>query len=104
MMSGRMRLLFGIAGPPSVWAAHFIASYALISAACAPRALIEPDVALLSVLALTPVAIAVSIVPFLWPPAIAGPELTRGIRWLSAISTTAVVFNLLPTLLVPACG
>lgn len=103
-MSGRIRLLLGIAGPPSVWAAHFIAVYALISAACAPRALLEPDVALLSALALTPVALALSIMPLLWPPGIASRELTRGIRWLSAISTTAVVFNLLPTLLVPACG
>ena len=38
------RAIVHIVGPVIVWALHFIAIYALISAACAPRGLIGIDV------------------------------------------------------------
>lgn len=38
------RLMFHIARPVTLWSLHFIAIYALISAACAPRGLIDVDV------------------------------------------------------------
>ncbi|MFP7673954.1 hypothetical protein ACG74X_11440 [Marivita sp. S0852] len=38
------RLMFHIARPITLWSLHFIAIYALISAACAPRGLMETDV------------------------------------------------------------
>lgn len=38
------RLVFHIAGPITLWSLHFIAIYALISAACAPRGLMDVDV------------------------------------------------------------
>ena len=35
-------LVFHIARPWTLWALHFVAIYALVSAACAPRALLDP--------------------------------------------------------------
>ena len=37
-------LVLHVARPITLWALHFIAIYALISAACAPRAVLETDV------------------------------------------------------------
>lgn len=103
-MSGRLRLLLALAGPLGVWALHFILTYAVLSAACAPRALLSPSGAGLAVLALTVVCVPAAFLPILRMPGLAGRELGWAIRWMAAIATAAILFNALPFLLTEGCG
>jgi hypothetical protein len=104
MSVGRTRLLLGLAGPPVVWAAHFIAVYAVISAACAPRGMLDPALSGLLVLALTAICLPLSLWPFWGSATRASEEMTRAIRWLSAISAAAILFDALPFVLVVGCS
>lgn len=104
MRRGHVGLLLALAGPPTVWAVHFIAVYALISAACAPRELIGTGWMTAGTTVLTLVCVVAALVPILWTPRSGGPELAHATRWLAAISAAAVVFNALPFLFTTTCG
>lgn len=104
-------LILHIARPVTLWALHFIAIYALISAACAPRALIDGDMLRLAAGGLT---VVVALLLTVW--------LVHGIRrahlmaedaperpmataafWTAAISLLAVLANLTPIFALPGC-
>ncbi len=87
--------------PALLWAVHFTLVYAALSAACAPRGLIEPAVANLFVLVLTvPAAIGALVGARRKGP---GP-LGRAALWSGVISALAIVFNAAPVLLMNGCG
>lgn len=94
-----------IAGPGLVWAVHFIAVYALISAACAPRALIPLETMRAMGLVVTVVAVAVAGLGFV----LAGrghpaPGMARAGRWAALISVLAIGANAVPLAFTVSCG
>jgi hypothetical protein len=106
------RMVFWIARPITLWALHFIAVYALISAGCGPRALIEPDM-LRAVTSLVTLAAALVALVFL---IVAGRSLRRlgagaaeaplvsAAWWTAAISVLAIVINATPVVLLSSCS
>ena len=106
------RSLFGIATPVILWALHFIAIYALISAACAPRQLLHHD-AMFATASLATGAIAIGILTFLVLSARGlrrsakdSPErpLAQAAWWTALISLLAVFANVWPILTIGNCS
>ncbi|SDG38635.1 hypothetical protein [Sulfitobacter delicatus] len=104
-------LTLGIAKPVLLWALHFATMYALISAACAPRALLSPEHLVLTAVAITVVFVVLQIIwmwsahskgrrPGLTPDAFA---LARAAWWSGLISLIATIANLTPVLILPGC-
>jgi hypothetical protein len=98
-----------IVRPVIVWALHFIALYALISAACAPRMLL--DVGLMRISALV-VTAATAILLLIWTVMAhrvrarsedRARALASAAWWSALISLLAVVANLWPILALPTC-
>lgn len=100
-----------IAKPVLLWALHFTAIYALISAACAPRALLEPAHLVTTAAVLTALAAILQII-WMWRLAShgrrnsLGPDafaLQRAAWWSGLISLIATLANLTPVLILPGC-
>lgn len=89
--------------PVLVWAVHFIAVFAGISAACAPRALLTHDLVLLGTVALTLLGLVLALAPFL--RSVGGsPALRRSARWAAIFATAAIMFTAAPVLFFNSCG
>lgn len=100
-----------IAKPVLLWALHFTAIYALISAACAPRALLEPADLLLTTAVLTAFAAILQVI-WMWRVSSHGRRsnlgsdalaLQRAAWWTGLISLIATLANLTPVLILPGC-
>ncbi|WP_348657432.1 hypothetical protein [uncultured Sulfitobacter sp.] len=100
-----------IAKPVLLWALHFATVYALVSAACAPRALLEPAHLVLTAAVLTALAAILQII-WMWRLAShghrnsLGPDafaLQRAAWWTGLISLIATLANLTPVLILPGC-
>lgn len=106
------RLVFQIARPVTLWSLHFIAIYALISAACAPRGLIEADVMRrIAVIATSLCALVVGI--WLMQAVRAAGRLDEtapdrpmnvAVIWTAVISLLAIFANLWPVALLATCA
>lgn len=91
-----------LAMPAIAWSVHFIAIYALISAACTPRTLIGQAALDLWGLGVTLICLAAALWPVVRPPA--GQELRRAIRWGGTIFALAILFEGLPLAYSSSCG
>lgn len=100
-----------LARPVTLWAVHFIALYALISAACAPRQLLETD--LMRVVAAL-VTLAAALVVLWW--LLAGMRALRAsgedspsrpmlvaVCWTAGISLLAILANIWPIAALGSC-
>lgn len=105
------RLTYGIAKPVLLWALHFATIYALISAACAPRALLAQGALVTTAAVLTAAAAALQIL-WMWGasggvhPARTGSDeraLKQAAWWTGLISLIATLANLTPVLILPGC-
>ena len=101
-----------LARPVTLWAVHFIAIYALISAACAPRELLEPDVMRATAALMTVVAAVVALIWLLGSrrdlarldsDASARPLGVAAV-WSAGISLMAIVANLWPVAVMGGCA
>ena len=101
----------GIAKPVLLWALHFTLIYALISAACAPRALLGQDHLLITAVVLT-LVMAIAQIFWMWGAAHTGrrSDLNRDETallhagwWTGLISLIATLANLTPVLILPGC-
>tara|TARA_Y100001001_G_scaffold82344_1_gene80192 strand:- start:294 stop:623 length:330 start_codon:yes stop_codon:yes gene_type:complete len=101
----------GIAKPALLWGLHFTLIYALISAACAPRALLGQDHLLITAVVLT-LAMAMVQIFWMWRGAHSGRRsklnrdetaLLRAGWWTGLISLIATLANLTPVLILPGC-
>ncbi|MEO0745041.1 MAG: hypothetical protein AAFU86_12775 [Pseudomonadota bacterium] len=100
-----------IARPVTLWSLHFVAIYALISAACAPRGLLEADV-MRSVAAIVTAVCAIVLLAWL----LLGLRMARrladdaadrpmnvAVIWSALISLLAVFANLWPVAMLATC-
>lgn len=92
-----------IARPATLWALHFIAIYALVSAACAPRGLLDIAQVHLWAGVLTGVALAITIWPTVRPPR-GAPELRAAAFWAGLIFSAAILFDAAFLYLFDSCG
>jgi len=106
------RLVFQIARPVTLWSLHFIAIYALISAACAPRGLLEIDL-MRAIAVLATLAAIVPLVVWLLqarrrvreiPPKAEPHALATAVFWSALISLAAILANLAPVAFLSSCG
>lgn len=104
-------LVMHIARPVTLWALHFIAIYALISAACAPRDLMEVDA--MRLIAVIVTAGAALLVLF-WllrglragyarEPDEPDAPLIAAANWSAFISLVAILANLWPVAFLTSC-
>jgi membrane-associated protease RseP (regulator of RpoE activity) len=100
-----------IAKPVLLWALHFTAIYALISAAYAPRALLAPAHLVVTAAGLTALAAVLQIL-WIWRLSdrdrrnALGPDaraLQHAAWWSGLISLIATLANLTPVLILPGC-
>lgn len=103
-MSGTTRAARAIALPGLAWALHFIAIYALISAACAPRALLGFPALVIASGAVTVAALAICLWPVLRPLRQAPAELARAGFWSGLIFALASLANVSALLFFQSCG
>jgi hypothetical protein len=103
-MSDTARSLLALLRPCLSWALHFTALYALISAACAPRALLGPESLLLASGGATLLGLALCLWSVLAPPRAGPPELRRAAYWSGLISALAVLANAAVFLFLHSCG
>jgi hypothetical protein len=101
-MSPLTRQIFAIARPGLVWAVHFIAIYALISAACAARALIGHPTLLVAGGVVTAICAALCLWSVLAPPS--GAELKGAAFWSGLIFALAILANASALFLFQSCG
>ncbi len=100
-----------IALPALLWALHFIVVYALISAGCAPRAIIEVEVVRGLVVVATCAAAAVALVWLISsglerrraPAGSDAAALASAGWWSALISLLAILANLWPVVLLGSC-
>jgi hypothetical protein len=106
------RLVFHIARPITVWALHFITVYALISAGCAERALLDATSTRIAVALVT---LVTALVLLFWTlmagrrirheePFSATEHLSQAAWWTALISLLAVVANLWPVAMMSTCN
>lgn len=106
------RLGIHVVRPVLIWAVHFIAVYALISAACAPRMLLEPDIARASAAILTGLLAVLLIVWLMRAGRIrtrladdtAQAPLAQAAWWSVQISLLAILANLWPLAVMTTCS
>ncbi|MFW5642068.1 MAG: hypothetical protein ACOCTP_04920 [Roseicyclus sp.] len=99
------RAALGILGPVVIWALHFSAVYALISAACAPRGLMDPDTMAATVALLTGLA-GIGCLAFLVTARRLrhhDPGLAQAAWWSALISLLAVFADAWPIAILPGC-
>ena len=101
------RTSLGVFAPVVIWALHFAAVYALISAACAPRGLMAPDIVAASVALLTGLAgigiIALLIAARRQRRHDGARTLAQAAWWSALISLLAVLANAWPIAILPGC-
>jgi hypothetical protein len=88
--------------PACVWAVHFVALYAGISAACAPRALIGHGPLLLWTILGTAVAILAALAPA-WRSG-AEPRMAQATRIVAVISAVAIAVDASVLVIFAGCG
>jgi hypothetical protein len=99
-----------IAAPVLLWALHFIVVYALVSAACGPRALLGPELlrVVVSLVTLLPAILCVVLL-IIASRALrrhgepADLHLASAGWWAAAISTVAILVNVTPVALLDTC-
>ncbi|MBD3626150.1 MAG: hypothetical protein HUJ24_12430 [Rhodobacteraceae bacterium] len=97
------RQIRAIARPATAWALHFIAVYALISAACAPRLLLSiPQVHVWGGI-LTVIALGVSLWSSIRPPR-GSPEMRRAAFWAGLIFSATILFDAAFLYFFDSCG
>ena len=101
-MTALGRQIWALTLPALAWTIHFIAIYALISAACAPRGLIDMPLVFILGIAATFVCGVVAIWPALWPPS--GEALRFAVRLSAMIFAVAILFDALPLMYSSSCG
>lgn len=106
------RLVVSVARPVTLWALHFIAVYALISAACGPRALFSPEILRATVSLVTLVTAAIML-GFLilslrqrrgLQPDMPEAVLAQAAVWSAGISLLAILGNLWPVATLATCS
>lgn len=101
------RTSFSVFAPVLIWALHFSAVYALISAACAPRGLLAPDVMAATVALLTGLAgigcLAFLVVARRQRRHEDAQPLATAAWWSALISLLAVLANAWPIAILPGC-
>ncbi|SDW67124.1 hypothetical protein [Roseicitreum antarcticum] len=105
------RMVFWIARPITIWALHFIAVYALTSAACGPRALMMPETLRLLVSLVTLIPGLVLLVFLLRarrhfrqiPPDAPEAPLAGAAFWTTLIALLAVLMNVVPVAMLDSC-
>lgn len=98
------RSILSVVGPGIVWAVHFVAIYALISAACAPRHLLDHGAVLMAGGAATALSLALCLLPVAVPPRSAPHDLIRAAFWSGLIFAVAVLANAGALLFFQGCG
>jgi len=105
-------LVVHVARPITLWALHFIAIYALISAACAPRALLDVQV-MRAVAGLVTLGAGLLVLIWLFAGsrrlrhcAASAPErpLATAAVWSATISALAILLNLWPVAILAGCS
>lgn len=101
----RLRLsLICVVGPGIVWAGHFIAIYALISAACAPRRLLDHAAVLSLGAGATVLALILCLLPAVFARRSGTAEMRRAAFWSGVIFAMAVAAAAAALLFFPGCG
>jgi hypothetical protein len=90
-MTLRGRDILTLIAPATLWAVHFVAIYALISAACAPRAVIGVTTAQIAGGVATVLALALALLAVLRPMPETG--LATALRWAAAIAAAAILLD-----------
>jgi hypothetical protein len=103
-MSPLARQITAIARPGLAWAAHFIAIYALISASCAARALIDHPTVVAGAIVATVVALALCLWSVVAAPKGASADLRRAAFWGGLIFALACLANAAALVLLQGCG
>jgi hypothetical protein len=93
------RAVLALIAPTCVWAVHFVALYALVSAACAPRALLSPGAVALLGGAATALAVLLALLPL----RVGGP-LARATAVVAGISAAAILADAGILILFDSCG
>ncbi|MGR3511987.1 MAG: hypothetical protein ACU0GG_04430 [Paracoccaceae bacterium] len=104
--------VFHIARPVTLWGLHFIAIYALISATCAPRELLDSDMLRLVAGALT---VGAALLTLVWTvtgfrrvhrmhDGASERPLAVAAFWAAGISLVAMLGNLWPVFGLAGCG
>lgn len=101
-MTDLRRQIVAITRPGLAWAVHFIAVYALVSASCAARAMIDYPTLLIAVGAATVVALALCLWSVVLGPR--GGDLGRAAFWSGLIFSFATFADTAFLFLVPGCG
>jgi len=104
-MTGRAlrgRDALALIAPACVWAAHFILLYALVSAACAPRALLAPGTLQIAGLLATLAALALALLPL--ARRMPDRALRRALATIAAISGVAILTDASILILFDTCG
>lgn len=101
-MTALGRQIWALTLPAVAWTVHFIAIYALISAACAPRGLVEMPLVFLLGIAATVVCGVIAIWPAIRPPS--GEALRFAVRLSAMIFALAIGFDALPLMYSTGCG
>lgn len=98
--------------PVLLWAVHFIAIYALISAACAPRMLLDVDTIRASAAVLTvlfAIALIIGVIRIgqlrrRYDPGTSEAPLAQAAWWCVQISLLAVLANTWPLAMMTSCS
>ena len=94
--------ILALIAPTLVWAVHFVAIYALVSAACSPRALIGAPGLLVMGGLVTLVALGGSLAPVL--RVLPGRNLRTALAVVSGISAATILLQASILILFPGCG
>ncbi|KAA9006950.1 hypothetical protein [Histidinibacterium aquaticum] len=103
-MNGRRTQLLAIAGPPTAWAIHFVLIYSVISAQCAPRALLDPASSWIIAGVGTAILVLAAILPAFFLRRIPERPLVPATIWLAVISVVAILFDTAFLFTFPTCG
>lgn len=105
-MTDRRPTIFDVSNPPTIWALHFIAIYAGVSAACAPHAPFGYGVLAIATAATT--VLALLAVGYVWGRMRRGAAhdcaLAVAAKWSAAISAVAILFSAAPVFLIQHCN
>lgn len=104
-------LVVQVARPVTLWALHFVAVYALISAACAPRGLMEAETMRAAAAVMT---LGVGLLALVWlivamrglrrlPADGDARPMAVAVVWSAAISLMAILANLWPVATLATC-
>lgn len=103
-MTQTRRSVLAVIRPGIVWAVHFTAIYALISAACAPRALLDHGALLLSGGLVTVAALVLCLLPVVFPRRSGPRDMIRAAFWSGLIFALAVLANAGALFFFQGCG